>query len=142
MASADAYDLGWLRPDADPMALVGDLAARMRELSGRGAVENEAVVITVDHAGTVSEIVLNPMVMRLHSAELSAHLLAAARAASDDLQAKMQLLMREVLGTIADVPPGELGRQALNHAHGVAAELSESLGRIEADVARARGAGY
>jgi hypothetical protein len=140
--ASDPTDLGWLQPGADPMAVIGDLAGRMRELSGRGAAANEAVVITVDHSGTISGVALSPIAMRLDSAELGAHVLAAARAASDDLQAKMQALMREVLGTNpADVDPAELGRQTLGHAAGLAADLSESLARIEAD-ARARVTGY
>jgi hypothetical protein len=73
----------------------------------------------------------------LGSAELGAHILTAAKAASLDLQAQTQAVLKETYGEQAvSVDPASAGDQLVNELKGMQAGLSRSLDDIKAEVSR------
>jgi DNA-binding protein YbaB len=130
--------LSWLRPqDGAGLQAMQDLVTKLSELAGRGTAADGLVEVTVDNAGSLSQVIIDPQAMRLGSAELAAHVLTAARAASLDLQHRTQAVLRETYGEQAvNLDPATAGDQLVNELKGMQAGLSRSLDDIKAEVSR------
>jgi DNA-binding protein YbaB len=130
--------LSWLRPqDGAGLQAMQDLVTRLSELVGRGTAADGLVEVSVDNAGALSQVAIDPQAMRLGSAELSAHVLAAARAASLDLQTRTQALLKETYGEQAvNLDAASASDQLVNELNGMRTSLSRSMDDIKAEVAR------
>jgi DNA-binding protein YbaB len=130
--------LSWLRPqEGSGLQAMQDLVKGLGELTGRGTAADGLVAVSVDNAGTLSHVDIDAQAMRLGSAELAAHVLAAARAASLDLQTRTQAVLKETYGEQAvNLDPASAGDQLVNELKGMQAGLSRSLDDIKAEVAR------
>src|SRR5262245_61638284 len=130
--------LSWLRPhDGTGLQATQELVTKLGELVGRGSAADGLVEVTVDNVGALSQVTIDPQAMRSGSAELAAHVLAAARAASLDLQQRTQALLKETYGEQAvTLDPATAGDQLVNELKGMQAGLSRSLDDIKAEVAR------
>ncbi len=130
--------LSWLRPqDGAGLQDMQNLVAKLSQVTGRGTAADGLVEVSVDNAGALSNVVIDPQAMRVGSAELAAHVLAAAREANLDLQANTQAVLRETYGDQAvNLDPAEAGDKLVNELKGMQNSLSRSLDDIKAEVSR------
>jgi DNA-binding protein YbaB len=130
--------LSFLRPpDGASLQAMQELVARLSELTGRGTAADGLVEVTLDNAGALSNVVIDPQAMRIGSSELAAHVLTAAKEAGLDLQAKTQSVLRDTYGEQAvNLDAASAGDQLVNELKGMQAGLNRSLDDIKAEVAR------
>jgi DNA-binding protein YbaB len=113
------------------------LQQRMAELKGHGSGADGFVRMTVDAGGVISELRLDPRAMRMPSESLSEAIMAAHRAASQNLQEQIQEATAELLGdSVASLLRGETSPEEL--LGGVRATAERRIDDAIADVERIR----
>lgn len=73
---------------------------RLAELTGSATSEDEHISVTIDSQGKVSEVTLNPRVMRMASEDLAEALKQVVNDAHDDAQKRSQELLAEFTGPV------------------------------------------
>lgn len=88
--------------------------AQLGELTGTASSEDEHITVTVDAQGTVTELTLNPRVMRMASEELAETLKQVVNEAQTNMQTRAQELMSELTDAAGMSPPATAEESTAN----------------------------
>ncbi len=117
----------------EQLARLRGVAAELGELVGRGEAADGRIVVEWGHGG-VSDIQLDPRVMRMASTDLADELKVAIAAAAADLRARVQGTLAEA-GVAPPKPPSvdelreqmrTLGQQIVGTGRGSLAEIERA----------------
>lgn len=104
MASFGVPELdGQLRQLLDATSRMRDLQEEIAQLTGHGEAADRRIRVEADNAGRLTKIDIDPRTMRMASEDLAEAILQAAQQAADDVMAKSQELLNNVMPALGDV---------------------------------------
>jgi hypothetical protein len=137
--TSSSFDLGDLlrspeelyAAQREQLARAEELQRRIEEVTGSATSSDERITVSFSEAKGLHDLVLDPRVMRMPSADLAEEIVRLVNAARTEAHSQIQQVMNDTLGENGRPDPEQIGEQA--------AELQRSLDELMRDTMRMDG---